>query len=260
MNLPEYEYKGLMAESWDVLRGDTSDWSDRFFYLEAVKRFGQPVLDVGCGTGRILLDFLEQGIDIDGVDNSPDMLAICQQKANRLNLKPKLYHQHVEALDLPRQYQTILVPSSSLQLIIEPELVERALKRIYDHLLPDGILVASIMKLWQEGDPLESEWEDVAVCVEDGVAFRRVSRTRYDPEIECEHTEDYYQKIIDGQVVAEERHQRSPATRAYRPSQITSLFQKAGFVNLQLLGDFTFDPIKLSDNVFVITGQKPGKP
>ncbi len=28
MKLPEYEYKGLMAEAWDVLRGDTSNWAD----------------------------------------------------------------------------------------------------------------------------------------------------------------------------------------------------------------------------------------
>src|SRR6266550_247114 len=48
-----------------------------------VTEFGQPVLDVGCGTGRILLDFLVQRIDIDGVDNSPEMLAVCREKANK---------------------------------------------------------------------------------------------------------------------------------------------------------------------------------
>jgi len=72
----DYEYKRLIAEAWDVLRGDTSNWTDRNFYLEIIKKYGQPVLDVGCGTGRLLLDYLQQGIDIDGVDNSPDMLAI----------------------------------------------------------------------------------------------------------------------------------------------------------------------------------------
>ncbi len=257
MNLPEFEYKGLIAEAWDVLRGDTSTWSDRSFYLEVIQKYGQPVLDIGCGTGRLLLDFLQKGIDMDGVDNSPEMLAICQKKANVFGLKPDLYEQYVEELDLPRQYQVILVPSSSLQLIIEPELVDRAIKRLYDHLLPGGFLVASIMTLWQAGEPLETEHERTAIREMDGVKFRRVSRSRYDPEIECEHTEDLYQKIVDDHVVVEELHHRSPATRSYQQAQIKALFGKIGFANVQLLSEFTFNAVKTEDTLFVIIGQKP---
>ncbi len=256
MNLPEYEYKGLMAEAWDVLRGDTSNWEDRFFYRDVIQKYGQPVLDVGCGTGRLLLDYLQAGIDIDGVDNSPEMLAICRQKAHRAGLRPNLSEQYVEALDLPRRYQTILVPSSSLQLIIEPEQVDRALQRLADHLLPGGVLVASIMALWQAGWPLESERERSAVRESDGVKFRRLARTRYDPQTEYEHTEDLYQKIAGEQVIAEELHRRSPATRSFRPAQITALFEAAGLGSVQLFSGFTFEPMKPDDNLFVIIGQK----
>ncbi len=254
MNLPEYEYKGLMAQAWDVLRGDTSNWPDRFFFLEAVRRFGQPVLDVGCGTGRLLLDFLAQGIDADGVDNSPDMLALCRQKAAALGLKPALYEQHMETLDLPRRYRTILVPSSSLQLIIDPAMVDRAMRRFYEHLVPGGTLVAPIMALWKEGDPLESEWERSAVRAADGATFRRVSRSRYDPASECEHTEDLYQMIVDGRVVKEELHRRSPATRSYTQAQARALFERAGFIGVQVYGEFTFEPARPEDGVFVLTG------
>ena len=169
MNLPEYEYKGLMAQAWDVLRGDTSDWEDRPFYLDIVQKNGQPVLDIGCGTGRLLLDYLKQGIDIDGVDNSPEMLDICRQKATEISLSPILYEQYTEGLDLPRRYRTILISSSSLQLIIEPRVVNQSLKRMYDQLLPGGIIAASIMALWNEGEPLESEWEHTSIRAKDGV-------------------------------------------------------------------------------------------
>ena len=163
MDFSEYEYKGLMEEAWDALRGETSHWSDRYFSLDVIRKYGQPVLDVGCGTGRLLLDYHQQNIDIDGVDNSPEMLAICQQKADQLGLQPKLYEQYGEAQCLSRKYQTILIPKSSLQLVIEPHTHEQAIKRLFDHLRQGGVLAASIMTLWQEGDPLESEWEQVAV-------------------------------------------------------------------------------------------------
>lgn len=259
MDLSEYEYKGLMAEAWDVLRGNTSNWADRFFYLKVIQEYGQPVLDIGCGTGRLLLDYLQQGIDIDGVDNSPDMLAICQQKAHQLRLRPNLYEQYIETLDLPRQYQIILIPSSSLQLIIPPAQVTQTMKRLHAHLLPWGWLVASIMTLWQEGERLESEWEKTVVREEDGVTFRRVSWSRFDPKEGCEHTEDLYQKLVNGQVIAEELHHRSPATRSYTQLQIKTLFIQAGFENVQLRRDFTFEPSQPEDSLFVVMGQKPAQ-
>jgi SAM-dependent methyltransferase len=87
--MPDYEYHGLMARYWDLLRGDTSNWPDRFFYLKVIKKYGQPVLDVGCGSGRLILDYLSQGIDIDGVDVSPEMIALCERNAARMNLLPR---------------------------------------------------------------------------------------------------------------------------------------------------------------------------
>jgi SAM-dependent methyltransferase len=158
MEEPEYEYRGLIASSWDLLRGDTTHWGDRRRYRELIERYGQPALDVGCGTGRLLLDYLRAGIDIDGVDNSPEMLARCREKAGRLGLHPVLYQQSMEALALPRRYRTILVPSSSFQLVTDSDAAAAAMRRFLVHLEPGGALAMSFMPLWQAGDPLETGW------------------------------------------------------------------------------------------------------
>jgi len=247
-----------MAQAWDVLRGDTSTWPDRAFYRAAIARSGQPVLDVGCGTGRLLLDYLAQGIDIEGVDNSPDMLALCRAKAQARGLAPRLYEQAMETLALPRTYRTILIPSSSLQLLVGPAQVDEAMRRVTRHLEPGGAVVASFMALRKPGDPLEGAWEQSAIRAADGATFRRLGRSRYDPALELEHTEEHYQVLVDGMVVAEEVHRRSPATRSYTQAQARGVFERAGLVGVELCRGFSGEAVTSDDTMFTVVGRRAG--
>jgi ubiquinone/menaquinone biosynthesis C-methylase UbiE len=200
------EYVGLVAEAWDALRGDTSEWPDRAFYLDVIRERGEPVLDVGCGTGRLLLDYLRVGIDIDGVDNSADMLAICRRKADRAGLRPNLFLQPMEDLDLPRRYATIIVPSSSFQLVIDPADAVAALAGLRRHLEPDGVLAMPFIAM---DAPHEEHWVREAE-LEDGSIVRRTASAIYDPATRLESTDDLYEQLRDGVVV------RSVATAAIR--------------------------------------------
>lgn len=257
MTTPSYEYYGMLAEFWDLFRGDTSTWEDRFFYLDVVKKYGQPVLDVGCGTGRILLDFMQQGIDIDGIDNSPDMLTRLKQKAEKLNLSPTVYQQEMVEFSLPRKYQTILVPSSSFQLLLDEKLPPLVMDRFYEHLLPGGVLAMPFMTLWKQGDPFENEFTREMVRPEDGATIRRWQYSRFDPDTDLEHTLDRYEIIRDGNVIASEEHHQSPGTRSYTQEQAVKLYQGAGFKDIQIFHDFTFDPVNPEDTVFCVLGLKP---
>ncbi|HLK25621.1 MAG TPA: class I SAM-dependent methyltransferase, partial [Caulobacteraceae bacterium] len=79
-----------MAERWAEFVTDTPQLA----YLEAaVTRFGQPVLDLACGVGRLLLPLARAGVDIDGCDLSGDMLDHCRRKADAEGLRPGLYEQ-----------------------------------------------------------------------------------------------------------------------------------------------------------------------
>lgn len=254
---PSYEYYGMMAEFWDLFRGDTSTWEDRFFFLDVVKKYGGPVLDIGCGTGRILLDFMQQGFDIDGVDNSPEMLALLKQKAEKLNLHPTVYQQEMTALSLPRKYQTILVPSSSFQLLLDAGLPPIAMNCFFEHLLPKGVLAMPFMTLWKQGNPLEDEFTREVVRPEDGATVRRWQYSRFDPNTDFEHTIDRYEIVRDGQVVASEEHRQSPATRSYTQQQAIALYEEASFENIQLFHEFTFEPVRPDDTVFSVLGFKP---
>ncbi|MGW8250080.1 MAG: class I SAM-dependent methyltransferase, partial [Anaerolineales bacterium] len=136
------------------------------------------------------------------------------------------------------------------------DLVHQAMKRFYAHLEPGGVLVAPFMRLWQAGEPLESEWEVSRTRRKDGATIRRVARSRYDPEIECEHTEDLYQVIQESVVLEEELHRRSPATRFYTQEQARRLFEKAVFREVELYSGFSFDPVKSDDGLFTVIGRR----
>jgi SAM-dependent methyltransferase len=259
MEPTDYEYRGLMAQTWDLFRGDTSNWPDRAFYRNLILRYGQPALDVGCATGRLLLDYLAQGIDIDGVDLSPEMLALCRAKAQQQGLTPRLYQQAMELLDLPRIYRTIIVPSSSFQLIIDPVLAAQAMQRLFGHLESGGVLIMPFMLLWQPGEPTATDWSQSgeATRPEDGTVARRWSRADYDPAAQIEDTEDRYEIMRDGVVVRTEEHRRSPATRWYTQEQAIQLYRDAGFTKLTLCKGFSDEAASAEDRLFSVLGVKP---
>lgn len=262
MNPDDYEYRGLIASSWDLLRGDTSNWSDRAFYRDVIRESGQPVLDVGCGTGRLLLDYLADGIDIDGVDNSPEMLALCREKAEELGLHPTLYQQSMESLDIPRTYRTIIVPSSSFQLLTDLNAAAEAMRRFFHHLEPGGTLVMPFMILWQGTSTAQIATEDWKLEGErerpgDGILVRRWLRSTYDLVQQLEHTEDRYELITDGEIIDSKLYIRSPATRWYTQQQAVHLFEAAGFINIRMVSQFSHEPASEQDTVFSLLATKP---
>ena len=128
---------GLVARWWAEFNegGDDVD-----FFLDAIKRCGQPALDAGCGTGRLLVPFLHAGLDVDGSDVSSDMLDLCAAQIAAEGLTTNLYPQAMHQLDLPRQYRTVVICGSfGLGGTRTTDL--EGLRRIHSYLEPGGSLI-----------------------------------------------------------------------------------------------------------------------
>lgn len=137
---PQTWHYGLVARWWAEF--NEADPSELAFYRAFVERDGQPALDLACGTGRLFLPLLRAGLDVDGCDISPDMLAHCRERAAREGLTPRLYQQPMHELNLPRTYRTIYI-CDSFGIGGQRHQDAEALRRCYGQLDAGGVLVFS---------------------------------------------------------------------------------------------------------------------
>lgn len=111
------------------------------FYVKAARQAQGPVLDIGCGTGRILLPCLQAGADVDGLDLAAPMLERLQEKAHALGYKPKVYQGDMARFELPRRYALIMITFNAFVHNLTQEDQLRCLECCRKHLLPGGKLV-----------------------------------------------------------------------------------------------------------------------
>jgi SAM-dependent methyltransferase len=254
-------YHGLAVSSWDLWRDDTSGWPDRAVFRRVIDRSGTPVLDLGCATGRLLLDYLRDGIDIDGVDASAQMLDLVREKARRDGLsEPTLHQQRLEQLSLPRRYATILGASSALQLVTDAADAAQATSRILEHLQPNGTFTGSFAFEWRPGEPLDTGWELLFEKRRgtDGATVRSWTREWREPEHQLWHAEQRFEVELDGEVLESEHHRRSPEGRWYTQPQAIELLTAAGFVEVELFHGFTHEPVRPDDRLFWFTARRQG--
>src|ERR1700687_5625520 len=84
-------HHGLVARWWAEFT--EAEPEELAYFRGAIKRFGEPVLDAGCGNGRILVPLLADGFDMDGSDVSADMIALARAQALKSGFKPRLVGQ-----------------------------------------------------------------------------------------------------------------------------------------------------------------------
>ncbi len=258
-------WTGLAAQAWDPSGGDEPQW-DHDYIKRLIEQNDGPALDVGCGTGRLLLRYLQAGWDVDGVDTSADMLAICRAKADRQGLAPKLYQQSMQALDLPRTYKTIFIPCGTFCLIVDRDEAFEALRRFYAHLEPGGILVFNLFWAFSDGEPLsnnplggDGEWGDLwSHSLPDGSVIaqhlKRESISRVEQLLLAKRR---YQLIRDGQVVAEEVLDSNE--RWYFKHEMAALLETVGFRDIKVKDGWTDDDFtdRQQHNVMVFIARKP---
>ena len=118
------------------------EWLD---HIHAVwKKYGitpKTILDLGCGTGSILLPLAQEGFDVIGVDLSPEMLTEADHKAMEAGVSVRLACQDMTELDLGEQADCILSLCDCMNYLIEDGQLESAFQSIAAHMKKESLFL-----------------------------------------------------------------------------------------------------------------------
>ena len=158
--------------------------SDIDFYVDTARENGGPVLELGCGTGRILIPTARAGIDTSGLDASEGMLQACRAKlaseATDVRRRTRLHHGDIRHFDLDRKFRLIALPFRPFQYLVTVAEQLACLKTIWQHLESDGQLVfdlfnPSVHHLAKPIDPAHTD-DEPPFTHPDGRSVTRRSR------------------------------------------------------------------------------------
>ena len=138
----------LIAKYYDEAYQAKKGLVDQDFYLETARGNGGPVLELGCGTGRILLPIARAGVEIWGVDLSPSMLSILQEKMSAepeaVKAKARFIEDDIRSVDLQKTFPLVIIPFRALQHMYTVDDQIAALTSAKRHLAEDGLLVFDV--------------------------------------------------------------------------------------------------------------------
>ncbi len=141
------EHYATTAEFYDyVVPYQTRE--DVAFFVEAAQTSGGPVLELGCGTGRVLIPTARAGIAIYGIDLSPHMLDVCErrleQESAEVQSRVQLDQADMRDFDLGQTFKLITIPFRPFQHLIEVEDQVACLRCIHRHLAGDGRFILDV--------------------------------------------------------------------------------------------------------------------
>ncbi len=241
-------YTGIVVEAYAKLKSASFDPDP---YARFVADAGQPGLEIGCGDGEPLLSLRRQGLDVDGVDSSADMLERCRSNAAAAGLDVTLYHQKMEELSLPRRYGSIYLAGPTFNLLPDDRAGLRALRAIAEHLTEDG---TALIPLWIPGPTAPEELGATREATgQDGDLLRYTAVSEvYDEASRTRVTTTRYERLMS---TVAEHVDREWILHWYTPDQFRQMCAETGLRVVSML-DEAGEPADATATEFTATVQR----
>ena len=134
----------LIAPFYDAEHANFGD--DLDMYQNFAEASGGPILELACGSGRVLVPLATLGYEMVGVDTSASMLALARQRiqVEVLNVRCELVQQDMTKMHLGRKFRMALIALGSFGHVITRKEQQQALATVRDHLSTGGLFIVDI--------------------------------------------------------------------------------------------------------------------
>ncbi len=233
-------------ESWPRLwEAHSSTFDDDLpFWISLAAQFGGPILELGCGTGRVAFALALHGFDVLGIDNDPAMLRRARARLPAdLRSRIQLIEADMRDFTLMQRFGLAVMPLNAFSALARIDALG-TLARVHRHLRPGAALALEIPNPDEAFDPDIDESEPIAGFVdpETDRPVQVYARQSLDAAAQRLNVEWCYEELLpDGTA----RRTIVPATYVlYSQAEITLILTQAGFASVRIYGDYDCGPLR----------------
>jgi SAM-dependent methyltransferase len=220
------------------------------FFVNAAIESGSPVLEIGCGTGRVLLPTARAGISITGLDLSDHMLEVCRtalkEEPQEVQDRVTLVQGDMRDFDLGKKFSLVTTPFRPFQHLLTPQEQISCLKCIHRHLEPGGTFILDIFNPSLTSITADNLGQELGAEPEfttpEGIKVRRFNKTNH---------RDHLKQILDVELIYYLTHPDGKEERIVHAFQMRYLFRyeaehllaRCGFEVLDVFADYDKNPL-----------------
>lgn len=242
--------------------GDYRDYEDDIdLILGMAQVCGDPILELGCGTGRVMRPLVKAGYSVTGIDISPRMLDVAREKLNGIAADDQfsLVQGDLATFDLPsKEYQLAICTSNTLMHLPSADQQMGVLENTHGHLVSDGLLLVDLFnpdvaRLVAANGLMElaDEWEDS----ERGVHVVKWSVRTVDFAYQVQDTLFIYEET-GGDGLVRRAHCPFPLRFLWR-NEAELMLRLSGFELDAVWGGFDGEPYEADSERLVLLARKP---
>jgi SAM-dependent methyltransferase len=229
---PASSYGPLCSAFYDADKPVAPD-AEIDWYDARLPRAAGSVLELMCGSGRLLAPLVARGHHLHGVDSSAPMLARCEQRLAAAGSRATLFRQDVAELNLPFRYAAAFIAAGSFQLLVDLRAAQHSLERIRAHLVPPGRLLMELFVPPEAAHPPGGPVVEVrAVTLADSARITLRSELEVDAVGRVMTWRNRYERREGTLIVA--REDERLAVTWHDHESITAMLEAAGFVEVAI--------------------------